>query len=466
MGDSSVPTQSRFCGPLRHNPANPRYFADESGLAIYLTGSHTWANLVEIQRAGDPDFDYDGYLDFLDRHHHNFFRLWTWDHTEMGPWTEEALWFDPMPYARTGPGLALDGKPKFDLCQYNPEYFDRLRSRVVQAGERGIYVSVMLFEAWCVKWSYPASDAWPSHPYNVHNNINGVDGDPDGDGKAEIYEMGNPAVLERQEAYVRQVIDTVNDLDNVLYEIINEIPVGERCVQWHYHMIDMIHRYEQSKPKQHPVGMTAEGGGEDNRILFASPADWISPGHGPQMEYRYDPPDTGGSKVILADTDHLWGHGGTYQWVWKSFTRGLNPIFMDAWCPVPGATRQGYASGTLNQRDYPDWALIRLNLGYTRRYAERLDLNAATPHSELASSGFCLAIPGEAYIVYVPDDAQVAVDLSAADGEFGVEWFDPRSGALTHSGPVSGGQRHRLTSPFGFDVVVSLHRVQHSSISS
>ena len=247
---------------------------------------------------------------------------------------------------------------------------------------------------------------------------------------------------------------------NVLYEVINEIPVGERCVQWHYHMIEAIHEYERSLPKQHPVGMTAEGGGEDNRILFASPADWISPGHGPMREYRYNPPDTEGVKVILTDTDHLWGHGGCYPWVWKSFTRGLNPIFMDPWVPVPGSTRPGYAPDILNERDFPDWALLRVNMGYTLRYAERLDLNRAVPCSELASSGYCLGIPGEVYLVYVPDDAQVQVDLSATTGELTVEWFSPRTGAVTHANPVAGGRPQRFVSPFGFDAVLYLRHKQ------
>ncbi|WP_145279283.1 hypothetical protein [Tautonia plasticadhaerens] len=61
------------------HPDNPRYFIDGSGRAVYLTGSHTWDNLVDMGR-GDPtgSFDFDAYLDFLDRHGQNFFRLWTW----------------------------------------------------------------------------------------------------------------------------------------------------------------------------------------------------------------------------------------------------------------------------------------------------------------------------------------------------------------------------------------------------
>ncbi len=448
----------RFHGPLRANPSNPRYFTDDTGRAIYLTGSHTWATLVDIKLKGDPEFPYGEWLDFMQAHNHNFMRMWAWGHPEMAPWTENKLYFDPLPQARTGPDLALDGKPRYDLSRFNEAYFDRLRSRVLGAGERGIYVSVMFFEGWCVKNAYPQSDPWPSHPYNIHNNVNGVNGDPDGDGKADIYSLEVPEVVEYQKAYIRKVVDTVNDLDHVLYEIINEIPNDERGVRWHYHMIDCVHEYERTKPRQHPVGMTAEGGVQDNAILFASPADWISPGHGPRLEYRQCPPEADGSKVILTDTDHLWGHGGTYQWVWKSFLRGLNPIFMDPWCPLPGWRRPGYPQAILNQRDYPDWALLRLNMGYTRRYAERLDLNAAAPRSDLASSGYCLAKPGEAYLVYVPDDAQVAVDLSAASGELAVEWFSPRTGAMTTTASVAGGQSRWFVSPFGFDVVLYIHR--------
>ena len=61
----------------------------------------------------------------MQAHGHNFMRMWTWDHTEMAPWTNDKLYFDPMPHARTGPGMALDGKPKFDLGTWNQDYFDQ-----------------------------------------------------------------------------------------------------------------------------------------------------------------------------------------------------------------------------------------------------------------------------------------------------------------------------------------------------
>lgn len=45
-----------------------------------------------------------------------------------------------------GPGTAIDGRPKFDLQTFDQAYFDRLRQRVITAGESGMWVSVMLFQ--------------------------------------------------------------------------------------------------------------------------------------------------------------------------------------------------------------------------------------------------------------------------------------------------------------------------------
>jgi len=67
-------------GPLRVSQANPRYLADAGGKPVYLTGSHTWNNLQDMGETNPPPaFDFNGYLDFLERHHHNFIRLWRWE---------------------------------------------------------------------------------------------------------------------------------------------------------------------------------------------------------------------------------------------------------------------------------------------------------------------------------------------------------------------------------------------------
>lgn len=447
-------------GPLRVHPENPRYFTDGtkrpdgSLRAVYLTGSHHWHNLQDAGRLGGPltkRFDYDGYLDFLTRFHHNFMRMWAW---EGGAWWwqggENDEYYAPLAYARTGPGTALDGKPKFDVTRFNPEYFQRLRSRVAAAGDRGIYVSVMLFQGWSI-YNHDYGNPWPLHPFNRANNINGVDGDPDRDGQGkEVHSLQVPAVTRLQEAYVRKVIDTLNDLDNVLYEITNETAIFSK--DWQYHMVRYIQEYEGTQAKQHPVGMTAfDSGGEGSmKALLAGPADWISPQNdGVSGDYRDDPPAADGRKVILSDTDHLWGVGGDSVWVWKSFTRGHNPIYMDPlskpdWVRSSEAEMQG----------------AREAMGRTRRIAERMNLIAMTPRSDLASTGYCLADPAREYLVYLPEGGRATVDLTATTDRISVEWVDPRTGAVAAGGQVQGGSKSSFEAPGPGDRVLHLLRTQ------
>jgi hypothetical protein len=437
-------------GPLRVLKSNPRYFTDNSGKAIYLAGSHQWHNFQDnghrLPQGKDPPetFDYDGYLDFLEKHHHNFFRLWRW---ETPKWADEqpkgvVKYCQPHPWARLGPGEAKDGKPKFDLSKFDDAYFDRLRQRIKAAGDKGIYVSIMLFEGWELQFT----DAWTCHPFNDPNNTNEIDATADGKGLDYYTLRDTPMgkkVLALQEAYVRKVIDTVSDLDNVLYEICNE--AGVYSTPWQYHLIKFIKEYESSKPKvaqQHPVGMTFQYPGATNQILYDSPADWVSPNPGNDKErYRDAPTSEFHGKVIVNDTDHLWGHtGGDSIWVWKSFCRGLNVLFMEELLPSP--TWQDSA---------------RDGMGQTRQFSERINLAAMTPADKLAQTGYCLADKGKEYLVFqAGDKGEFNVNLKDGPGHFTVEWFDVNKGNSIPGKPVSGGGTRTFTTPFGGPAVLYL----------
>jgi hypothetical protein len=440
-------------GPLRLHPQNPRYFTADGEKAILLTGSHTWNNLVDMGRSDPPEaFDFDAYLDFLEQHNHNFIRLWAWDSIVWDTRANGRLGKDfvhhvaPLPWQRTGPGNATDGNPKFDLTKFNPAYFDRLRNRVEAAGKRGIYVSVMLFEGWGLFHgnrgrAAPAGWAWRGHPFHPDNNINRINADADGDGvTGEVHRLGNEAINALQADYVRKVVDTVNIMDNVLYEVINE--GGEKS--WDWWVVDTIKKYEQSKPKQHPVGITGHGA-ERLESMLASPADWISPGR--QDGYAEDPPAWEGKKVSLHDTDHVWGVGGNADWVWKSFLRGHNPIFMD---PYDGAV--------LGTKFDAKWKPIHAAMGQVRRLAERIDLAAMQPHNKLASTGYCLSRPGHAYVVFTPQRGKVTVDLTAASGELKLQWLHPLTGEIAQEAMITGGKRQDFTSPLDDAAVLYLSR--------
>jgi hypothetical protein len=456
-------------GPLRICADNPRYFADPSGRAVYLTGSHTWAVMQDMWLNGEPrrNTDYAGFLQALEDHGHNYLRFWQWMHPRTAAWNQTPTLFDPQPFERTGPGVANDGLPRFDLSRPNQAYFDRLRDRVIQAGDRGIYVGVMLFEAWTIKWPTPTTDPWPYHPMHPGNNVNGVGDDPrrpEHGWAWDLFSLRCPQILEWQKAYVRKTVETLNDLDHVLWEICNEVPHTPEALDWQDHMAAYVKDLEMAMPRQHPVGITAEGGDQDNDELFRTCADWISPSNGRLFEYRYDPPAADGRKVILTDTDHLWGHGCEVAWIWKSFTRGMNVLFMDPWERIQGELDWWQDEDvTRNQRHYYAWDAMRRNLGYARRVALSLDLNRCEPHPEACTSRYCLADPGREYVCYYPTGGAEGLDLWKAQGEFEVRWFDPTTGR-SFAGDVIGGMgRHALRSPIAGPSVLVVRRRQRGA---
>src|SRR4030095_4190112 len=219
---------AQAAGPLSVGSSNPRFFIDPTGKAVYLTGVHLNNSLVD--RSDKAVLDFTSYLDLLQQYDHNFVRLWAW---EQAAWTNESsakINFNPLPYQRKGPGTALNEGSKFDLSRFNQAYFDQLRSRVGEADERGLYVSVMLFQGFSSQRKATAGGTpWTGHPFNLSNNINGINGDPSGNNNdEEVHSLTVPAITSLQEAYVRKVVDTLNDLDNVLYKISGDAPSSSR----------------------------------------------------------------------------------------------------------------------------------------------------------------------------------------------------------------------------------------------
>lgn len=423
--------EQRFLkGPLQVLTTNPRYFVSPNGKLVYLRGSHTQLSVQE--REGHAKLSFEFLLSFLEEHRHNFTKLWI----------QEDTIHTPSPYQRTGSALALDGKPKLDLTKLNQMYFDQLRSRAIAAQERGIYVDVMLFNGWSVEGKSPTWKVWNRHPFHSKNNVNGIDGDDNGDDEGtEVHTLRIPAITAIQEAYVRKVVDTVNDLDNVLYEIVNEGAATLENTAWQYHMIDFIHEYERTKPKQHPVGMTVQWPNGNNGVLFDSRADWISP------NALVDPPDNAHGKVILSDSDHIVGN--SVEWVWKSFTRGMNPIFMDLSPPLS------------SQQPLVNAEEVRVAMGDTLEYVQRIDLANIQSRPEMCSTTFCLVNPGRGYLVYFPPSrwcsvpivgrfykCMLTVDLSKDESTYTVEWFNPDTKERQFAGTTTGGVEKTFIPPF------------------
>ena len=402
-------------GPLRVDADNPRYFTDNSGKPIFLTGSHTWDNLQDFSLF--PVFDYPAYLDFLTERGHNFIRLWNLDEPYLPVMTKPKGYTSPVTFSRTGPGNAADGKLKFDLAQFDQAYFDRMRARVIAARERGIYVSIMLFDGFWINGA--GGTGFRYSFYNPANNVNRFS-----IVKNDVYTMNNPRWVALMDAYVKKVVDTVNDLDNVLYEVINEAPPSSKA--WQYHIIERIRSYEATMPKQHPVGMTGyDFLGSDataNADMLASPADWISLSGRSGTTYKTDVTEAPATKVSILDTDHIWGldpAGDDSHWVWRSLMRGHNPIYMDPY------TRFGSS--------LPDTA-IQAAMGYARALAERINLAHMVPLKASTSTGHALVHRDTQYLIYQPEKSSFTVILPAQ--MFHYEWINPVTGGITDAGTI------------------------------
>jgi hypothetical protein len=415
--------------PLRVNPQNPLYFDNGSGKAFYLAGHQIFVDLQDnsFNKAliynNRRTLDWNQYLDFVTARNFNYIRnwiIWSTGSGSMAPVNKAIA--RPMPYKRVeGHGKANDGGNKFDLEQFDETFFSRMRSRCEDLQNRGVYVSIMLFEVYGFlegeACGDPRQTLWDGNVFNRANNINGIDTDYNNDGKGiEFFYTHDKRVLDLQKRYVRKVIETVGDLDNVFYEIANEL----YAPQWQYGMIEFIKKYEQSRPKQHlvlmsPGGRTRSGGWKlmQPELVTKSPVDcfavagsWNAGAYG-----KKNPPANDAGKPGIVDMDHVSPGSSNVAYVWTALTRGYHFSLYDK--PFEKPDMEG-----------PVWRCIRSNVSQAAAYAKKMDLNNAHPRTDLATTGFCLACPGEQYIVYQPKSGPFEVSGLIPRADYLYEWFD------------------------------------------
>ncbi len=439
-------------GPLRTVPGG-RYFVDSDGRAVFLAGFHdgwelqdfAWDDWEEPVR-----FDWNRFLDELSAGGISAIRLWCVEHTKLDESDPQLT--TPMPFLRVpGHGKANDGGEKFDLDRLNAAYFRRLEQRVAQAAERGIYVVVMLFQGWSIEDKEGRVNPWPYHPFHRSNNVNGVDGDLNGDGQGrEVHTWlgADHSITRYQRAYVRKVVETVGRFDNVLYEVANESHADS--LLWQEHMVEFIRQVEGRLGKRHPVGISVPFSPRRtaglNARLFRCNADWVSPNREAArgFDFRTNPPPADGRKVVLLDTDHLFGVDCRDPgWVWRAFCRGYNVLYMDRWS-LEHAGRRRQA--------------VRRNLGIACRVARQIPLEHAVPHGSLASSGYCLVVPGRHYLVLASEGRKITLDLAEAEGSFEPRWIVVQTGKVIRRPLVQGGCQLEFTSPVNGQVVLWLSR--------
>jgi hypothetical protein len=408
---------------------NPYYFCSSDGNPVVLIGDYTWGTFSDV------DYDYKAMFETLKANSLNFARVWVWWGCEEFPEPINRVHVEP--YLRTGPGVANDGRPKYDLTRFNPAFFERLRDVCRAAQERGIFLQLTLFDAWMIKHPH----LWRLHAYHRDNNVNGVDGDPQNtgtgtDGRQGFCSLGNSKVLEAQKAFIRKVVDAVNEFDNIFFEIANE---NYYNAEWERHLCEFIHEYEKGKPKQH-LAMPLDLPNHD----YGGIKTWdLQRLHQNLLKARAL------KQPLIFDTDGIGCPDDTTvrRAAWTAFVSGGHVDYLDD-SLQPGSEHSGDFRGSRR-------ATLRQQLSYLARFAKQVRFWEMQPEDGLVKAGdaFCFASERE-LIAYLPSGGTVTLDLTNMKGKLTARWFNPRDGKFSEAFKAQGGKVQEFRPPDGNDWVL------------
>ncbi len=86
-----------------------------------------------------------------------------------------------------------------------------------------------------------------------------------------------------------------------------------------------------------------------------------------------------------------------------------------------------------------DYCRIALRFFHEHRvpFWEMRNADELVGNPERDNTAYCLAKPGEVYLVYLPEGGAARLDLSRQEGRFSVRWFNPRTGGALLEGSVT-----------------------------
>jgi len=485
---------SNAYSPICLHPENPRYFLYKGKPLVLITATEHYGSVI------NRNFDYIAYLNeaaevkaTLSRCFLLFREL---EHIPLNPHSP----CKPIPgeyvapFARTGPGYAPDGFPRFDLDKWDPEYFKRLHGFLTEAGKRDTVVELTLFS------STYSDSIWNLNPLNIKNNINGV-----GDIAWQDYvSMRDSATFERQKAYVRKIVHEVNAYDNIYLEICNE-PFGndpghvseEEVRAWHDAMRGVIREEESRLPKKHlifqdPMELTRTDGELDivvneKTIDAIDIHDW----HHTSYKGTILPPlarfmqrDLKLERII-----YLWTtcHDAAKPLIFDEDNAATNGLDEEAWtihrkrawttlCSGGhydmidfSIQAKGQEAGTPASRAY-----IRSWMKHLSTFIHSVDFVHTTPVRDFCSKvpestiAVTLAKPGAEYVIYVADKRERdekgcgepcsgILTFSLPTGSYEARLYEPVKGEYTgKTFKLNGGHVSLTLEPFTHDIVVHI----------
>lgn len=385
-----------------------------------------------------------------------------------------------MSHRNTGNVFAYSQRNgKFDLNQWNDEFWERFENFLKLTRDRDIIVQLEIWDPWDHYADHQSLGGWSKHPFNPANNINytgtqshlptKIDYNPHGDPTEHAFFRtvptlaDNQLVLRYQQAFVNKLLSYTLGHPHVLYCMNNE--TGEQ-VEWG----DYWAAY---------VRQRAEAAGVKVQITDMRRSEDIRSG---DHAHIFDRPNL--YDFVDISQNNAWAgigqkHYDNIRHVREYLAKQPRPINNNK---NYGAARHGEEesvarfcrivfAGCASVRFHRPHPLedpnahevsTEFGLGLSPRaqtiiksmseVANTLDIFRAAPRNELlsereANEAYCLAEPGKQYAVYFPDGGQVRLDVSAVKGPLQVRWLDINRSRWQEPQTITGGGTVKLQAP-------------------
>jgi hypothetical protein len=474
---------------IQVHPENPHYYLFHGKPTVLITSAEHYGAVINLA------FDYVAYLDTLRAHGLNYTRIYPGGMFET---TDKFITGNPIgvrprdlivPWARSNTPGYINGGNKFDLDQWNPAYFARLKDFIAKAAERGIVVEICFFNS-------QYSDTWPISPLNHENNIQGV-------GNCEwrdVQSLNCGPLLKRQEDYVRKITQEVNSFDNVILEVCDEpASIGsgvERAGPWVSRLIGVARDTEHDLPKRHLIAQEVEGPFGGLMDFSADPRISIITA---QYLWGREPDESGGEMGGLRALDYKYVLNKPIElnetdWypIWYKGDK-IADIRVEAWEFIVGGgagfnNLNGLYTAANPTGKSTENDRILSSLENLKRFIESFDFLRMRPDRNFvvgglpASNVFYRAISevGEQYALYIHHSSDrflkahestgsyqvqagsyredLVVSLPA--GNYKAEWIDPARGATigTETFQHDGGSRTLTTPEYHIDVALRIKK--------
>jgi hypothetical protein len=416
---------------------NPWYW-QYRGEPVLLLGASVDDNLFQI-----PDLE--AHLDAMQAAGGNYVRNTMSDRREQG--------FEVYPFLRLPDG-------RYDLGQWNDEYWRRFEALLRLTFERDIVVQIEIWDR--VDYS---REHWPPHPYNPPNNVNysrfasslapEYPWHPARNFQPFFFttpeQRWNHVVLQYQRRFVEAILERALPYPHVLYCLDNETRAEEA---WSTYWAEFVHeRARVAGVRAYVTEMLDDHDlrSEDHRRTFDHPERYgfveVSQNNQQQGQTHWDhfqwarsylserPRPMNTVKTYGAEGGrHGNARDGLERW-WRHLIGGAAAVRFHR--PPSGHGLSETAKTSLRAARKLE-SLVRL-----WEVEPRLDLLRDREENE----AYLTARPGRAYALYFPDGGSLELDLSDQGGVFEVRWIEIATGDWGPTARLEGGAWRRLVAP-------------------